>query len=182
MMRGMTAHLPSTTPAVIRLTRYTRTELSEILGDGPDPFGVSWAGLTWLDKEEHFGIKQDGRLVAHTGLVTVPLSIGSLETRAVGFGGVAVAPDLQGQGLARIVMTAALEHARTIGPQYGLLFCLPRLLPLYERLGWRQLHEDVVVEQPGDTTTVMPLETMWTPLRDGAQWPAGPVRLRSLPM
>ncbi|MEU8780255.1 GNAT family N-acetyltransferase [Streptomyces sp. NPDC048637] len=178
----MTTNLPSASPAVVRLARYTKTELSEIFGDDDDPFGVSWAGLTWRAKQEHFGVRQDGRLVAHTGLVTVPLSIGSLETRAVGFGGVAVAPGLRGQGLARIVVTAALEHARTVGPRYGLLFCLPHLLPLYQKLGWQQLHEDVVVEQPEDTTTVMPLETMWTPLCDGAQWPVGPVRLRSLPM
>ncbi|MEU8682777.1 GNAT family N-acetyltransferase [Streptomyces sp. NPDC048611] len=178
----MTAHLPSAPPAVVRLTRFTKTELTEILGEGEDAFGVAWTGLTWRAKQEHFGIERDGRLVAHTGLVTVPLSIGSIETRAVGVGGVAVAPGLRGQGLVRSVMTAALEHARTIGPRYGLLFCRTPLLPLYERLGWRRLDADVEVEQPGDTTAVMPLETLWTPLREGAEWPPGPVRLRSLPM
>ncbi|WP_327153075.1 GNAT family N-acetyltransferase [Streptomyces tubercidicus] len=178
----MTANLPFTPPAVVRLTRFTRTELSEIVGDGEDPFGVAWAGLTWRAKEEHFSVKRDGRLVAHTGLVTVPLSVGSVETRAVGVGGVVVAPGLRGQGLARIVMTAALEHARTKGPRYGLLFCMPHLLPLYQRLGWQELHEEVAVEQPADTTAVMPLRSMWTPLQEGAQWPVGPVRLRSLPM
>ncbi|MGA5266805.1 GNAT family N-acetyltransferase [Streptomyces lydicamycinicus] len=178
----MTANLPSASPAVVRLTRFTRTELSELAGDGEDAFGVSWTGLTWRAKEEHFGIERDGRLVAHTGLVTVPLSIGAVETRAVGVGGVIVAPDLRGQGLVRIVMTAALEHARTRGPEYGLLFCMPHLLPLYERFGWQQLHEEVEVEQPEDTTAIMPLRTMWVPLREGARWPVGPVRLRSLPM
>ncbi|MFE1174005.1 GNAT family N-acetyltransferase [Streptomyces sp. NPDC058773] len=178
----MTAHLPSASPAVIRLTHFTETELTEIAGEGEDAFGVAWTGLTWRAKQEHFGIERDGRLLAHTGLVTVPLCIGPVETRAVGFGGVIVAPGLRGQGLARSVVTAALEHARTLGPQYGLLFCRPHLVPFYGRLGWQRLTEDVEVEQPGDTSAVMPLETMWTPLREGAHWPAGPVRLRSLPM
>ncbi|GAB2723539.1 hypothetical protein [Kitasatospora kifunensis] len=56
-----------------------------------------------------------------------------------------------------------------------------RLVPLYQRLGWRTLEQDVHVEQP-EGVVIMPLRTMWTPLRDGANWPAGEVRLLSLPM
>ncbi|GAA2306556.1 GNAT family N-acetyltransferase [Streptomyces caniferus] len=177
----MTTNPPSTSPAVVRLTQYSTAELREIAGDDDDPFGVSGAGLTWLPKQEHFGIRRDGRLVAHTGLVTLPLAVGEAETEVVGFGGVVVAPELRGHGLARLVVTAALEHARTTGPQYGLLFCRPHLLALYQRLGWRTLEEDVHVEQP-DGPALMPLRTMWIPLRDGVHWPSGPVRLRSLPM
>ncbi|MFI0907778.1 GNAT family N-acetyltransferase [Streptomyces sioyaensis] len=177
----MTANPPSAPPAVVPLTRYTNEELTEIVGDVEDPFGVAHTGLTWLAKEQHFGIRRDGRLVAHTGLVTLPLTVGTTETEVVGFGGVVVAPDLRGQGLARQVVTSAREHARTMGPRYGLLFCRPQLLPLYQRLGWQELPGKVVVEQPGGPV-VMPLHTMWTPLRDGVRRPEGPVRLRSLPM
>ncbi|MGW7486172.1 GNAT family N-acetyltransferase [Streptomyces sp. NPDC054786] len=177
----MTTNPPSVPPTVVRLARYAATELREIVGDDEDPFGVSGTGLTWLPKREHFALRRDGRLVAHTGLVTLPLSVGSAETQVVGFGGVVVAPDLRGHGLARLVVTAALEHARTMGPQYGLLFCRPHLLPLYQRLGWRALQEEVHVEQ-SEGPVVMPLRTMWIPLRDGAHWPVGRVRLLSLPM
>lgn len=137
--------------------------------------------MTWLPKEEHFGIRHEGRLVAHTGLLLLPVSIGGLDTQVVGVGGVAVASDLRGRGLARAVVTAALDHARTMGPQHGLLFCRPPLVPLYRRLGWHLLGRDVQVEQPAGPV-VMPLQTMWTPLHDGASWPEGEVRLRSLPM
>ncbi|NWF25356.1 GNAT family N-acetyltransferase [Streptomyces sp. PKU-EA00015] len=177
----MTDRLSSTSPTVIRLTEYTKTEQIEILGDSADPFGVADAGLTWLPKEDHFGIRQKGRLVAHAGLLRLPMSIGGVGTQMVGVGGVAVAPDLRGQGLARLVVSAALEHARTMGPQHGLLFCRPPLVSLYERLGWRTLEQDVQVDQP-EGPVIMPLRTMWTPLRDGANWPAGAVRLLSFPM
>ncbi|UKY55008.1 GNAT family N-acetyltransferase [Streptomyces inhibens] len=177
----MTGNSLSAWPAVVRLAQYTKTDFSEILGDGDDPFGVAEAGLSWLPKEEHFGIRRDGRLVAHAGLLMVPLSIGGVETKVVGLGGVAVTPELRGHGLARMVVTAALTHARTMGPQHGLLFCRPPLVPLYQRLGWRTLQQDVHVEQP-EGPVVMPLRTMWTPLHDGASWPEGPVRLLSLPM
>ncbi|MFF3743366.1 GNAT family N-acetyltransferase [Streptomyces kronopolitis] len=177
----MTANSPSASRTVVALARYTKRELGEILGEVEDPFGVAYTGLTWLAKERHFGIRRDGRLVAHTGLVTLPVTVGAAETEVVGFGGVAVAPDLRGQGLARLVVNGAREHARTLGPPYGLLFCRPPLLSLYERLGWQALPGEVRVEQP-DGPVVMPLRTMWTPLRDGVRWPEGPVRLRSLPM
>ncbi|MEU0217008.1 GNAT family N-acetyltransferase [Streptomyces sp. NPDC006265] len=169
-------------PTVMRLPQYTKADQEEILGNSDDPFGVASTGLTWLPKEEHFGIRHEDRLVAHTGLLRLPVSIGDTKTEVVGVGGVAVAPGMQGQGLARLVVTAALEHARTMGPQHALLFCRPPLVPLYQRLGWHPLDKDVIVEQPAGRLVTMPLRTMVMPLRNGARWPSGPVRLFSLPM
>lgn len=165
----------------LQLTRYTKTEQCEILGDSDDPFGVADVGLTWLPKKDHFGIRLDGHLVAHAGLLKLPMSIGGDLTEVVGVGGVAVAPDLRGRGLARLVLATALDHARTMGPRHGILFCRPPLVPLYGRLGWRELDRDVRVEQH-EGPVVMPLRTMWTPLRDDADWPTGEVRLLSFPM
>ncbi|MFF5025472.1 GNAT family N-acetyltransferase [Streptomyces collinus] len=177
----MPKNASSVGPAV-RLSRYTKADQEEILGTIDDPFGVAWTGLSWLPKEEHFGIRYDGRLVAHAGLLRLPVGIGGIETEVVGVGGVAVAPGMQGQGLARLVLTAALKHARTMGPQHALLFCRAPLVSLYQRLGWHLLDKDVLVEQPGGRLTTMPLRTMVTPLRDDVRWPSGPVRLFSLPM
>ncbi|MES9523066.1 GNAT family N-acetyltransferase [Streptomyces capoamus] len=95
---------------------------------------------------------------------------------------VAVAPGMQGRGLARLVAAAALEHARTMGPRHALLFCRPALVSLYQRLGWHPLDEEVLVEQPGGRLTAMPLRTMVTPLHGDLRRPLGPVRLFSLPM
>ncbi|MYT22856.1 GNAT family N-acetyltransferase, partial [Streptomyces sp. SID7760] len=103
------------------------------------------------------------------------------EIEVVGVGGVAVAADVRGRGLARLVMTAALDHARTMGPRHGLLFCRPPLVALYRRLGWRVLDQDVSVEQ-AEGPVIMPLRTMWTPLHEHADWPPGAVRLLSYPM
>ncbi|MFJ6609247.1 GNAT family N-acetyltransferase [Streptomyces sp. NPDC091289] len=178
----MSGNRSAAAPTVVRLPRYTKADQQEILGNGDDPFGVASTGLTWLPKEEHFGIRHKDRLVAHAGLLRLPVAIGDTEAEVVGVGGVAVAPGLQGQGLARLVVTAALEHARTMGPQHALLFCRPPLVPLYQRLGWHPLEEDVLVEQPEGRPVTMPLRTMVTPLRDDARRPSGPVRLFSLPM
>ncbi|MDI2124574.1 GNAT family N-acetyltransferase [Yinghuangia seranimata] len=168
-------------PEVVRLDHYGKAGQAAILGDGPDPFGVADVGFTWLPKELHFGVMWDGRLVAHTGLLRIPVTLAGTDTDVIGVGGVAVATDARGQGLARLVVGAAVDHARTLGPEFGLLFCRPPLVALYERLGWHRVENDVVVEQP-DGPAVMPLATMWTPLRDGAAWPDGDLRLRSFPM
>ncbi|MEH6373437.1 GNAT family N-acetyltransferase [Streptomyces sp. KLMMK] len=178
----MSENPSSAASTVVRLPRYTKAEQDEILGDGDDPFGVAATGLTWLPKEEHFGIRHGDRLVAHAGLLRLPVAVGGVETEVVGVGGVAVAPDMQGQGLARLVVTAALDHARTMGPEHALLFCRPPLVPLYQRLGWHPLDKDVLVEQPEARLVTMPLRTMVTPLRDNAYWPSEQVRLFSLPM
>ncbi|MGW4749913.1 GNAT family N-acetyltransferase [Streptomyces sp. NPDC004290] len=178
----MSDHRTPVTPPVVRLAAYTKTDQQEILGTGDDPFGVASTGLTWLPKEEHFGIRHDGRLVAHTGLLRLPVAIGGTRTEVVGVGGVAVAPAQQGQGLARLVVGAALAHARTLGPRHALLFCRPPLVPLYRRLGWHLLEEEVVVEQPGGRLVTMPLRTMTTPLHDDARPVSDAVRLYSLPM
>ncbi|MER5202599.1 GNAT family N-acetyltransferase [Streptomyces sp. NPDC002825] len=178
----MTDHPSSSaSPAVVRLAEYTKADQAEILGDGADPFGVADAGLTWLPKKEHFGIRRQGRLVAHAGLLPLPLSIDGADTEAVGVGGVAVAPDLRGHGLARAVVSAALDHARTLGPRYGLLFCRPALVALYGRLGRHLVEQPVHVEQP-EGPAIMPLRTMWLPLHADVTWPPGEVRLLSLPM
>ncbi|SDL38705.1 GNAT family N-acetyltransferase [Streptomyces indicus] len=178
----MMEHQSAESPTVVRLAEYTKADLEEILGTSDDPFGVASTGLTWLPKEEHFGVRLEGRLVAHAGLLRLPVAIGGAELEVIGVGGVAVAPDMQGRGMARLGVTAALTHASTLGPEHALLFCRPPLVALYQRLGWHPLDEDVTVEQPEGRVVTMPLKTMVTPLRDGARWPSGPVRLRSLPM
>ncbi|WP_328941142.1 GNAT family N-acetyltransferase [Streptomyces sp. NBC_00250] len=174
----MTEDRYAAAPAVVRLETY---EQSEIFGDTVDPFGVAEWGLVWRLKEHHFGIREDDRLVAHAGLLVLPLSAGGSRMDVAGLGGVAVAPDRRGRGLSAQVVSGALEHARTLGPEFALLFCRPDVAGLYARLGWREVAGEVEVEQP-DGPAVMPLRTMWFPLREGSRWPEGPVRLHSAPM
>ncbi|MFB7614613.1 GNAT family N-acetyltransferase [Kitasatospora sp. NPDC056181] len=179
----MTDHPVSVPPAVVRMADYTKADIEEIFGVGEDHFGVAYTGLSWLPKDVHFGIRDEaGRLVAHTGLLRLPLTVGGHDLDVMGVGGVAVAPDVRGRGLARTVVGAALDHARTLGPRHALLFCRPQVAGLYRRLGFRELLGDVHVEQPEGRVVVMPICTMWAPLHEGAAWPEGPVRLRSLPM
>ncbi|MEV7021260.1 GNAT family N-acetyltransferase [Kitasatospora sp. NPDC093558] len=170
-------------PEIVRLPRYTRADQDEIFGPGDDPYSVGDLGLTFRPKEIHFGIRAaDHRLVAHIGLVPVPLSVGDTELAAVGLGGLAVAPGRRDGTLARALLDAAFDHARELGSAHALAFCRPRLVPYYERRGFHELTTEVTVEQPGARLVVMPLRTIWAPLHPGTTWPPGAVRLHSLPI
>ncbi|MFJ9839233.1 GNAT family N-acetyltransferase [Kitasatospora sp. NPDC101155] len=103
----------------------------------------------------------------------IPLSVGDAELAVVGMGGLAVAPGRRDGSLARALLEAAFDHARTLGSAHALAFCRPRLVPYYERRGFHELAAEVTVEQPGGRLVVMPLRTIWAPLHDGAEWPAG---------
>ncbi|MGW1974382.1 GNAT family N-acetyltransferase [Streptomyces sp. NPDC001889] len=171
----------STPPVAVRLPHYTETELAEITGGAGDPFGTNGLGLAWRPKDVHFGVRQGGRLVAHAGWAEVTMRVGDARLRLGGLGGVIVAPAFRGRGLARLVVAAAVEHTRDTGADFGLLFCLPERVPVYERLGWRLLDDEVRVEQPGGPVR-MPIPAMWIPPRDTDAWPPGPARLLTLPV
>ncbi|MET9469894.1 GNAT family N-acetyltransferase [Streptomyces sp. NPDC006544] len=99
-----------------------------------------------------FGIRHGARLMAHAGLLWLPVAIGEVRTEVVGVGGRAVASDMRGQELARRVVAAALDRACAMSPHHALLFCQPALVPLYQSLGWHPLDQDVSVEQPASET------------------------------
>ncbi|MGW4379498.1 GNAT family N-acetyltransferase [Kitasatospora sp. NPDC004531] len=150
-------------------------------GGSDDPFETGSFDVTWRPKDRHFGVRHQGRVVAHAGFVVAPVEVAGERFDVAGIGGVIVDPALRGHGLARLAVTGALDAARADGLDRALLFCLPDRTPLYARLGWFPLPEPVVADQPAGPAPV-PLGAMWTPLTADAAWPDGPVRLHSLPM
>ncbi|MFD8599694.1 GNAT family N-acetyltransferase [Kitasatospora sp. NPDC059646] len=166
---------------VAELADWGPPEIRALAGGAADPFGTGPLGVTWRPKERHFGVRHEGRVVAHAGFVVVPVEVGGQRFEVAGVGGVLVDPALRGRGLARVAVTGALDAARADGLDRALLFCFPDRAPLYARLGWLALPGPVTADQPEGPVPV-PLGAMWKPLSPGTGWPAGPVRLHSLPM
>ena len=147
-----------------------------LISDEHDPFGVGDDTTEWRRKE-HFTVLYDGdRPIAATGLLVVETDHGE----TVGVGGVIVNRDHRKQGHLRPVFEAALERAKTLGPDTAMLFCADWNVELYAHLGFREIAAPVTVDQP-DGPKVMTDTAMWRPLREGATWPDGPVRVRGLP-
>jgi GNAT superfamily N-acetyltransferase len=167
---------------VVEFGPLTDEHRAALEGDEEHPFGTEGIELVWRPKERHVMLRDDeGRLVASTGLLVVEVSVGGDEPfEVVGVGGVFVTRADRGQGLARVVVEAALERAATIGPQLAMLFCRDGVAGLYRKLGFELVEPPVRVLQPTGSA-IMPVNTMWRPLVEGAAWPPGAVQLRSEP-
>jgi predicted N-acetyltransferase YhbS len=154
----------------------------EAIADGEaDPYSGERLALSWRPKELHTVGREDGRLLSHVGLTLAVAEVAGAPFVVVGVGGVIVTWSQRGRGRLTPVMEAALARAETLGPERALLFCAERRAPMYARFGFEPLAGPVTVDQPDGRTLVFPDFTMWRPLRPGAGWPAGPVRLRGAP-
>ncbi|MGW6060357.1 GNAT family N-acetyltransferase [Streptomyces sp. NPDC055189] len=150
------------------------------LRDGlPDPFGVKETGLVWADKQHTLTAVCAGRPVASAGWLLRDMAFDGLPRRAAGLGGVLVPPAYRGRGIARTVISVAIEHARAAGAETMILLCRPELIPLYTRLGWGEVSVPVTLQQP-DGARISPLTTMIYDLANLPQ-PTTSVDLRGLP-
>ena len=149
---------------------------------GQNIFGVQDALLQWRPKDVHFILEVDGRPASHVGVLKHTVSAGGTPVVVGGLGGVVTVPEMQGRGLAQKGMRHAAAFMREeMGVEFGLLFCLDRLKGFYESLGWRHVPERTEVEQSAGPIT-MPFNTMVLPCGGGErEWPAGEIKLNSLP-
>jgi GNAT superfamily N-acetyltransferase len=140
---------------------------------------VNGLGLVWADKQHALTAVCEGRPVASAGWLLRDMAFDGLPRRTAGLGGVLVHPAHRGQGIARTVISVAVEHARAAGAETMILLCRPDLVPLYTQLGWSRLSVPVTFWQP-DGARTSPLTTMIYDLA-GLTRPTISVDLRGLP-
>jgi GNAT superfamily N-acetyltransferase len=165
----------------IRVRNNISEEESErLFGWGEDIFGSNHLNLTWKPKDLHIFVDVDGSTVTHVGLLQHTVTVGDEPVKVCGVGGVVTILDAQGKGYASRAMRYAASHIREeLGVGFGLLFCHGRLIPFYERLGWQKVEDSVEIEQPSGPIT-SPMNVLIL-LCGKESWPAGPVKLNSLP-
>jgi GNAT superfamily N-acetyltransferase len=158
----------------------TDEERQRLFGWGENIFGVDDSLYRWRPKELHFILDVDGQAASHVGLIDHTVEVEGQPVRVAGVGAVVTAGDLHGRGYAQ----KTLRHAERFmceewKVEFGLLFCLDRLKPFYERQSWQLLSEPVKFDQPTGKM-VSPLNVMVLPCVDRV-WPAGVTDLCSLP-
>ena len=155
-------------------------ERQALFGWGEDIFDLSEHDLHWRAKDWHFVLYEDGVPRAGASVLRHEVLIDGRPTAVGGLGSVVTVPEAQRRGLARLVVGRATEFMRDeLKTSFGLLFCLPRRVPLYRSLGWEVVEPGVLVYQLGGKIP-FPLPVMVRQFTD-ERWPMETVDLRSLP-
>jgi predicted GNAT family N-acyltransferase len=167
---------------VAHVDAYTEADRAQVRDGEEDPYGgLGLSAIDWRPRELHTVGRAHGRILVHVGLTLAVAEVAGAPLVVVGVGGVMVARSERGRGRLRPVLEAALARAETLGPERALLFCADPRVAMYARFGFARIAAPVTVDQADGATLVFPHVTMWRPLRAGAYWPPGPVRLRGLP-
>jgi predicted GNAT family N-acyltransferase len=167
---------------LVELDRLSAPRWEELVAGEHEPFGGIGEKLVWREKTRNVGVcDDDGRLVAAAGVVLAEVKIGQESSFEVaGLGGLIVTRSARGRGLAHLLCRRLLEIAGELEVQRAMLFCLPKLMPLYGEFGFIQIDEPVWADQPGGRIE-MPLPAMWNALSGDAGWPSGRVELLGEP-
>jgi GNAT superfamily N-acetyltransferase len=152
----------------------------KLFGWGENLFGVLPFQLSWRTKDWHVVAYAEGEPVSHAGALRHDVLVDGRPVPVGGLGGVITVLEYRNRGLAQLVVQEAVAFmAGELGAGFGFLFCLPPLVPFYERMGWQALASPVLIEQPGGEIE-SPVVSMVLPLK-GESWPQGMVRTQSLP-
>ena len=158
----------------------TDEERERLFGWGENIFGIEDNKYSWRPKDLHIILDVDGQAASHVGLIEQTVNVAGQFVRVGGVGAVVTAGDLHGRGYAQKTMRYAEKvMCEDLNVEFGLLFCLDRLKPFYERQHWQLVSEPVEFEQPSGKM-VSPFNVMVLPCQ-GQTWPAGAVDLCSLP-
>ncbi len=104
-------------------------------------------GLRWEACSTPFVVEDDGDVVAHVGVLDLPLVLGGSEVLAGGVHAVATHARCRGRGLMRRLMEEALAHCDV---HYATLVLTTDQPALYERFGFRTVPEHrFVCDAPG---------------------------------
>ncbi len=158
----------------------TDDERQRLFGWGEHIFGIEDQKYTWRPKDLHIILDVDGEAASHVGLIEQTVKVAGKPIRVAGVGAVVTAGEMHGRGYAQKTMRYAERvMCEELNVEFGLLFCLDRLKPFYERQHWQPVQEPVEIDQPSGKM-ISPLNVLVLPCK-GQTWPAGAVDLCSLP-
>ena len=146
---------------------------------GTDIFGGSIYNLHWRPPEVHVIGYIDSKPVTHVGILKHQIVVGSNKIWVGGIGGVVTIPQVQKNGFAKQCLLRAQEYmVSDLSVEFGFLFCPDRMQKYYAGLGWHNIDEKVIIDQPTGKITA-PLCSMVYVF--SKPWPKGSVELGSLP-
>jgi GNAT superfamily N-acetyltransferase len=147
----------------------------------PDVFGLEPYNLEWrLENDWHYLLYEDEQLISHVGIVKHVVTVEERQITVGGIAAVVTRPEAQGKGYAKELMEKATTFiCEELSVDFGLLFCRPPLVPYYQKLGWQEIQDTVMIEQPSGKMP-LPVSAMFLPCQENS-WPAGTVDIGSWP-
>ncbi|HEX8708513.1 MAG TPA: GNAT family N-acetyltransferase [Pyrinomonadaceae bacterium] len=160
--------------------KVTDEEHERLSGWGEDLFGTADLNIRWRPKDWHIILEVDGLIASHVGVLEHTVEVEGQPVKVGGIGSVITVGEMHGRGYAHQALRRAEQFmCEELKVEFGLLFCLDRLMPFYQRQGWQLVREPVEYDQPLGKV-ISQLNVMVLPCR-GQSWPAGKTDLRSLP-
>lgn len=96
-------------------------------------------------------VLQEGpTVIAHLGAVERTVDADGEPVRVAGLQNVYVLPEYRKNGLSDQILNASMVEARRQGYDCGLLFCIPRIVGVYARCGWKTMPDVEVVRVDSD--------------------------------
>ena len=168
---------------IIRKEVLSDQEQQTLLEWDNDLFGMGSAGFDWIqwrDAETRFIGYEDNQPVSHVGVLNHLLAAKGNPLKIGGIVEVVTIPHARNKGYAQKLLHEAIEYMRQeIHSDFGLLFCMPAVVPYYNRLGWHLIENIIIFEQDSGKVK-SPLPSMIYPLSN-KQWPKEDVLLGCRP-
>jgi len=146
--------MPSESGGEIRLVRQlSPAESDQLWGWGENIFGTANLNLTYRPKngeELRFVLYTEPEgPVSHAAVLKHLARANGRQVLVGGIGGVVTIPAAQRHGhAARLVRHATHFLREEWKVDFALLFCIDRMSGYYERLGWRKVGCEVLIDQP----------------------------------
>jgi predicted N-acetyltransferase YhbS len=128
-----------------------------------------------------FYMEQDGKVIAHLSFSDQNIQVENRYFHVAGVQNVCVLPDYRGQGLSRQLSQAAMQKARELQYDFGLLFTGEWLIEHYTRAGWKHLLQRTIIQLDDNCRDISISDDqnpMYYPLALN-EFPAGSIHLQS---
>jgi len=165
---------------ISEVSGFSREDATALAGGEVDPWGTEHLAITWKPADRHVVVTEGGRTIGHAGFLPIEVEVDGSQLPGVGLGGVMVHPSVRGRGIGEYLVRETTVKMSSTGRSFGMLFCRDVRLPFYERMGWRQVDGEVIVDQERGPM-VMPLLTCWYSFTSGHEVPSAGLRVLGLP-
>ncbi len=128
-------------------------EADRLFSWGENIFNTAHLSLRYRPKDPHdrrFVLYDElNAPVSHAAMLTQPARANRKQVVIGGIGGVVTIPSARRRGHATLLLRHATDFLRGEWKvDFALLFCIDRMVGYYERLGWRKVSCEVLLDQP----------------------------------